>query len=119
MLPARGTRLPHGWLAGDDARGRPDWFRRRLHGLGERSRLAVPGHTWIRALETAPPASSGRGRHPTPPWQRVEAWGASLAAGAWKRIDGRDGSTGPRVVDGVKRRVVARPPRRQHGDEEL
>ena len=31
----------------------------------------------------------------------------------------RDGSKGPLVVDVVKRRVVARPPRRQQGDEEL
>ena len=38
---------------------------------------------------------------------------------AWKRVDVRDGSTGPLVVAGVTRRVVARPPRRQQGDEEL
>ena len=119
MLQTSGTQLPHGWIAGDDEMGRPYWFRRRLHGLGERYMLAVPGNTLIRDLETAPPASSGRGRHPTPPWQRVEAWGASLAEGAWKRIDVRDGSKGPLVVDVVKRRVVARTPRRQQGDEEL
>jgi SRSO17 transposase len=119
MLQASGTRLPHGWIAGDDEMGRPYWFRRRLHGLGARSMLAVPGNTLIRDLETAPLASSGRGRPPTPPWQRVEAWGASLEEGAWKRIDVRDGSKGPLVVDVVTRRVVARTPRRQQGDEEL
>ena len=119
MLQASGPRRPHGWIAGDDEMGRPYGFCRRLHGLGERSMLAVPGHTLIRDLETAPLASSGRGRHPTPPWQRVEAWGASLEAGAWKRIDVRDGSQGPLVVDVVTRRVVARTPRRQQGDEEL
>jgi hypothetical protein len=81
--------------------------------------LAVPGHTLIRDLETALPASSGRGRPPTPPWQRVEAWSAALAEGAWKRVDVRDGSQGPLVVEMVKRRVVARTPRRQQGDEEL
>ena len=53
------------------------------------------------------------------PWQRVDAWRASLEEGAWKRIDVRDGSQGPLVVDVVKRRVVARTPRRQQGDEEL
>jgi hypothetical protein len=79
----------------------------------------VPGNTLIRDLETAPLASSGRGRPPTPPWQRVEAWRAALAEGAWKRIDVRDGSKGPLVVDVVTRRVVARTPRRQQGDEEL
>jgi len=119
MLQASGTRLPHGWIAGDDEMGRPYWFRRRLHGLGERYMLAVPGNTLIRDLETAPPAYSGRGRHPTPPWQRVEAWSASLEEGAWQRIDVRDGSKGPLVVEVVKRRVVARTPRRQQGDEEL
>lgn len=36
MLQASGTRLPHGWSAGDDEMGRPYWFRRRLDGLGER-----------------------------------------------------------------------------------
>jgi SRSO17 transposase len=119
MLQASGTRLPHGWIAGDDEMGRPYWLRRRLNSLGERYMLAVPGNTLIRDLETAPPASSGRGRHPTLPWQRVEAWSAALAEGAWKRIDVRDGSKGPLVVDVVKRRVVARTPRRQQGDEEL
>jgi len=118
MLQASGRRLPPGWIAGDE-RGRPYGFRRRLHGLGERSRLAVPGHTLIRDLETAPSASSGRGRRLTPSWQRVEAWSAALEEGAWKRLDVRDGSTGPLVVDVVTRRVVARTPRRQQGDEEL
>jgi len=55
MLQASGTRLPHGWIAGDDEMGRPYWFRRRLDRLGARYRLAVPGHTLIRNLETAPP----------------------------------------------------------------
>jgi hypothetical protein len=119
MLQTRGTPLPHGWIAGEDAMGRPYWFRRRLDRLGERSMLAVPGHTLIRDRETAPAASSGRRRPPPLPWQRVAAWSAALAEGAWKRIDGRDGSKGPLVVDGVKRRVGARTPRRQQGDEEL
>src|SRR5712691_2039005 len=119
MLQESGVHLPHAWLAGDDEMGRPYWFRRRLNSLGERYMLAVPGNTLIRDLETAPLASSGRGRHPTPPWQRVEAWSAALEEGAWKRIDVRDGSKGPLVVDVVKRRVVARTPRRQQGDEEL
>ena len=58
---------------------------------GERYMLAVPGNTFIRDLETARPASSGRGRPPTPPWQHVEVWSASLNEDAWKRIDVRDG----------------------------
>jgi SRSO17 transposase len=119
MLQASGTRLPHGWIAGDDEMGRPYWFRRRLDGLGERYMLAVPGNTLLRDLETAPPEHTRRGRRPQRPWQRVDAWSASLEDGAWKRIDVRDGSKRPLVVDVVKRRVVARTPRRQQGDEEL
>ena len=119
MLQASGTRLPHGWIAGDDEMGRPDWWRRRLDGLGARSMRAVPSNTLRRDRETALPASSGRRRPPAPPWQRVAAWSASLDEDAWKRVDVRDGSTGPLVVAGVTRRVVARPPRRQQGDEEV
>jgi len=119
MLEKDGASLPHGWIAGDDAMGRPYWFRRRLDRLGERSLLAVPGNTLMRDLEAAPPTYSGSGRHPQRPWQRVDAWSASLDESAWKRIDVRDGSKGPLVVDVVKRRVVARTPRRQQGDEEL
>src|SRR2546425_3623879 len=118
MLEHNGASLPHGWIAGDDEMGRPYWFRRRLDGLGERYMLAVPGNTLMRDLETAPPEHNSRGRRPQRPWQRVDAWSASLEEGAWKRIDVRDGSQGPLVVDVVKRPVVARTPRRQQGDED-
>jgi SRSO17 transposase len=119
MLEQPGATLPHRWRAGDDAMGRPSWCRRRLAGLGERSLLAVPSHTLSRDGETAPPASSGRGRRPQRPWHRVEQWAPSLAEDAWRRVDVRDGAKGPRVVDLVKRRVVSRTPRRQQGDEEI
>ena len=55
MWAKNGAALPHGWIAGDDERGRPDWFRRRLAALGERYLLAVPSHTARRALEVEPP----------------------------------------------------------------
>jgi hypothetical protein len=42
-----------------------------------------------------------------------------LDEAAWQRIDVRDGSQGPLVVEVVKRRVVSRTHRRQQGDEEL
>jgi hypothetical protein len=118
MVQERGARLPHGWSAGDDERGRPSWCRRRLDLVGERSLLAVPGNTLRRDLETAPPASRGRGRRPTRPWQRVEQWSTSLAPDAWTTIDGRDGATGPLGVAIVQRRVGARTPQRQEGPEE-
>ncbi len=119
MLAKHGASLPHGWIAGDDEMGRPYGFRRRLASLGERYLLAVPSNTAIRDLEVEPPGSSGRGRPPTRPWQRVEAWSQSLDDEAWQRIDVRDGSKGPLVVEVVKRRVVSRTHRRQQGDEEL
>jgi len=118
-LATNGARLPHRWMAGDEEMGRPSWFRRRLAALGARSMLAVPSHTAMRALEVEPPASSGRGRRPTRPWQTVAAWSQSLGEEAWRRIDGRDGATGPLVVEAVKRRVVSRTHRRQQGDEEM
>jgi SRSO17 transposase len=119
MLEKHGASLPHGWIAGDDEMGRPYWFRRRLDRLGERYLLAVPGNTLMRDLEAAPPTYSGKGRRPQRPWQRVDAWSASLGESAWKRVDVRDGAKGPLVVDVIKRRVMARTPRRQQGDEEL
>jgi SRSO17 transposase len=119
MLAKNGAALPHGWSAGDDERGRPSGLRRRLASLGERYVLAVPSHTALRDLEGEPPGSSGRGRPPKRPWQRVEAWSQALADAAWQRIDGRDGSKGPLVVEVVKRRGGSGTPRRQQGDEEL
>ena len=117
MLATHGASLPHGWIAGDDEMGRPYWFRRRLAALGERYLLAVPSNTAMRDLEAEPPESSGRGSRPWP-WYSVEAWSQSLADASWQRIDVRDGSKRPLVVEAVKRRVVSRTHRRQQGDEE-
>jgi SRSO17 transposase len=118
MLAQNGVSLPHGWLAGGDEMGRPDWLRRRLAALGERSLLAVPSNTARRDLATESPAYSGRGRRPRRPWSNVEIWSQALGDEAWQRIDGRDGSKGPLVVEAVKRRVVSRTHRRPQGDEE-
>jgi len=119
MLAKNGACLPQSWMAGDDEMGRPYWFRRRLAALGERYVLAVPSNTTIRDLEVEPAAYSGRGRRPKRPWQSVEAWSQSRADETWRRIDVRDGSKGPLVVEAVKRRVVSRTHRRQQGDEEM
>ena len=118
MLEKHGGSLPHRWIAGDDEMGRPYGFRRRLAGWGEQYWLAVPANTAIRDLATAPPAPSGRGRRPQRPWQPVAAWSQALDDPAWARIDVRDGSKGPLVVEAVKRRGVSRTPRRQQGDQE-
>ena len=119
MLTTNGAGLPQSWIAGDDEMGRPAWCRRRLAALGERYLLAVPSNTALRDLETAPPASSGRGRPGQRPWHSVETWSPSLGEASWHRIDGRDGRKGPVVVEAVKRRVVSRTHRRQPGDAEM
>jgi SRSO17 transposase len=118
MLETNGAALPHRWMAGDDAMGRPSWFRRRLEALGERYLLAVPANTSMRDVEGELPEYSGRGRRPKRPWQPVEAWSQSLDAEAWHRIEVRDGSKGPLVREAVQRRVVSRTHRRQQGDQE-
>ena len=118
LLTTNGAWLPHSWIAGDDEMGRPYWFRRRLAALGERYLLAVPSNTALRDLETEPPESSGRGRPGQRPWHSVATWSQSLSEESWQRIDVRDGSKGPLVVEAVKRRVVSRTHRRQQGDEE-
>jgi SRSO17 transposase len=118
MLEKNGAALPPRWIAGDDEMGRPYWFRRRLDAVGERYLLAVPSNTSIRDLEVEPPAYSGRGRHPQRPWQPVEAWSQALDEDAWQRLDVRDGSKGPLVIEAVKRQVVSRTHRRQQGAQE-
>ena len=118
MLAKNGAWLPHSWIAGDDEMGRPYWFRRQLAALGERYVLAVPSNTAMRDLETALPEYSGRGRPSKRPWHNVGTWSQSLGDEAWQRIDVRDGSKGPLVVEAVKRRVVSRTHRRQQGEEE-
>jgi SRSO17 transposase len=55
-LAAHGAALPHRWMAGEDERGRPSWFRHRLTTWNERSLLGVPSHTASRALATVLPA---------------------------------------------------------------
>lgn len=112
MLAQNGAWLPHSWIAGDDEMGRPYWFRRRLTALGERYLLAVPSNTAMRDLETEPPAYRGQGRPPKRPWQSVAAWRQSLGDASWQRIDVRDGSKGPLMVEALKRRVMSRNHRR-------
>ncbi len=118
MLTQDGPLLPHRWLAGDDAMGRPYWLRRRRREWDERYLLAVPSNTSMRDLEVPELASSGTGRRPTRPWQRVSAWAEGVGDKRWKRLEVRDGSKGPLVVEAVTCRVVTRTPRRQPGDEE-
>jgi SRSO17 transposase len=108
MLDEQGSVLPHGWVAGDDEMGRPAEFRRELRARGERYLLAVPSNTQIRDLEADPPAYAGRGRPAERPFVQVRRWCAAVPAGGWVRLDVRDGTKGPLVVEAVQCRVAAR-----------
>ena len=117
MLAKNGAALP-GWIAGDDEMGRPYRFRRRLASLESdtcwqclRTRRCVIS----KSSRQGPAAAVARPRV----LGNVEAWSQALDDVAWQRIDVRDGSKGPLVVEMVKRRVVSRTHRRQQGDEEL
>ena len=99
--------------------GRPYWYRRRLHALAEQYLLAVPSNTQIRDLEIDLPAYSGHGRPPKRPWPRVDEWVRMLGKRDWTKVDVRDGSQGPLVVEVVERRVVARTDKRQEGHAEV
>ncbi len=119
MLAKHGETLSHVWITGDDEMGRPYWFRRRLNKLDERYLLAVPSNTLVRDLQGAPPQYSGHGRPPKRPWIRVDRWLAMLADKDWTRVDVRDGTKGPLLVEMVKRPVVGRTDKRQAGHEEV
>ena len=119
LLDQHGDKLPHSWITGDDELGRPYTFRRRLDDRRERYLLAVPSNTTIRDLETEEPSYRGSGRPPKRPWQRVDQWANSLPKRAWTKVDVRDGSKGPLLIEVVKRRVVGRNHRRQEGHPEV
>ncbi len=119
LLDQHGDKLPHSWITGDDELGRPYTFRRRLDDRRERYLLAVPSNTTIRDLETEEPSYRGSGRPPKRPWQRVDQWANSLPKRTWTKVDVRDGSKGPLLIEVVKRRVVGRNHRRQEGHPEV
>lgn len=119
MLDRHGAQLPHAWIAGDDEMGRPYWFRRDLHERSERYLLAVPSNTLIRDLEIEPPAWKQFGPHPGRPWVRVDRWIATLRDEDWTKLDVRDGTKGPLLIEVVKRRVAGRTDQRQQGHDEV
>jgi SRSO17 transposase len=114
MLKNNRDYLPHHWIAGDDEMGRSSGFRRDLRVLGEQYLLAVPSNTYIRDLESEPPAYGGRGQPPRQPFQRVDRWTNALKNKAWTKIDVRDGEKSPLMIEVVKCRVVARTERCWH-----
>jgi SRSO17 transposase len=111
MLKNNSEYLPHSWIAGDDEMGRSSCFRRDLRGLQEQYLLAVPSNTYIRDLDSEPPAYGGRGQPPKQPLQRVDKWHKDKT---WAKIDVRDGEKGPLIIKIVTCRVVARTERSCH-----
>jgi len=79
----------------------------------------VPGHTLRRALAPAPPEARGRGRRPRRPWPCLAAWSPALPPDAWPPRDGRDGATGPLVVESVTGPLGTRTPQRQEGHQAM
>jgi hypothetical protein len=104
MLDRRGATWPHGGISGDDARGRPAWFRREWAACPQRYLLAVPSNTSIRDLEAEPPPYGGQGRRPKPPFVGGPARCEMRPAGAWTHLTVRDGEKGPLEVEIVARR---------------
>jgi SRSO17 transposase len=119
MLQETGPLLPHAWVTGDDEMGRSSRFRAELRRRQERYLLAVPSNTTVRDLEGEAPAWGGRGRPPKRTFEQVRAWAGSLPPEAWRRVEVGDGERGPKVVDLVLTRVVARTDRGRIGPEEL
>jgi SRSO17 transposase len=119
MLREAGPLLPHGWVTGDDEMGRSSRFRAELRTRAEHYLLAVPSNTTTRDLQAEGPAWGGRGRPPKRAFEQVRAWAGSLAPRAWRRIEVGAGERGPKVVDLVTTRVVARTDRGRIGPEEL
>jgi SRSO17 transposase len=114
MLKKNGGYLPHCWITGDDEMGRPSGFRRDLRALDEQYLLAVPSNTYIRDLQSEPPAYGGRGQPPKQPFQRVDRWLNALQDKTWTKVNVRDGEKGPLVIEIVSCRVVARTERSCH-----
>lgn len=108
MLDSRGALLPHGWIAGDDEMGRSSWFRKQLRTRGEKYLLDVPSNTLVRDLGEPSPPYSGRGRHPMPPFRRVDRLAAALPESAWATVEVRDGEKGPVTVRTARRMVQAK-----------
>jgi SRSO17 transposase len=117
MLQNKGGVLPHAWIAGDSEMGRPAWFRRKLHRLGEHYLLAVPSNTTIRDLEADAPPHCGKGRPAKQPFRQMRTWCESLPKKAWTRLEVRDAEKGPLTIEMARRRVVAKIDRKV-GDEE-
>lgn len=99
MIRARGKTLPHAWITADDEFGKVTHFRRNLHDLGERYLLAIPHNITARVLDGDEIPHSGPGGPTARPFVSVANLRDELPTAAWTRIDVRDGSKGPLLVE--------------------
>jgi SRSO17 transposase len=119
LLKKDGPGMPHGWVVGDDEFGRASDFRARLRVRRERYVLDVPCNTTIRDLEGSPPPPGRHGRSRKVAFQRVDSWVARLPADGWTKLEIRDGSKGPIVVEAATTRVQAKLGRKNGPEERL
>ncbi|HEY1562908.1 MAG TPA: transposase, partial [Caulobacteraceae bacterium] len=103
-----GPRIRHGWVTFDEGYGKDPEFLSGLEEMGERHIGEVPKSCrgWLRRPEVQGPGAGRRGRRTTKPRvapgqpepQTVEAIAAALPAGAWKRLQFREGTKGIQVA---------------------
>ena len=109
LIRSVGPRIRHGWVTFDEGYGKDPEFLSGLEELGERSSGEVPKtcRGWLRRPEVEEPRAGRRGGRPRskprvapgqPEPQTVEAIAAALPAGAWKRLQFREGTKGIQVA---------------------
>jgi SRSO17 transposase len=103
-----GPEIRHGWVTFDEGYGKDPEFLAGLEESGERYIGEVPKSCrgWLRRPEVQEPGAGRRGRRTSKPRvapgqpepQTVEAIAGALPAGAWKRLQFREGTKGVQVA---------------------
>jgi SRSO17 transposase len=103
-----GPKIRHGWVTFDEGYGKDPEFLAGLEESGERYIGEVPKSCrgWLRRPEVQEPGTGRRGRRTSKPRvapgqpepRTVEAIAAALPAGAWKRLQFREGTKGVQVA---------------------
>jgi SRSO17 transposase len=105
--------VPLDWITADEAYGSNGELLDELESLGRRYVMEVPTTTTVWTADPAPcvPASSRRACRPKRPAREavrsVAAVAAGLPAGAWRRLQVREGAIGPLVFEFAAVRVWA------------
>ena len=111
-----GPKIRHGWVTFDEGYGKDPEFLSGLEELGERYIGEVPKtcRGWLRRPEVEEPGAGRRGRRTSKPRvapgqpepQTAEEIAAALPAGAWKRLQFREGTKGTQVAHFAAIRLV-------------